>query len=104
LAISFYQVDPVSEKVQARRLRAGIYTQSGEPISDQQELIFDQTSDNPRQRETQVRFILTQNASKANNQEVILRLDEQIPNTSHYQEYKSARYTLRRSFTSDFDF
>jgi uncharacterized protein (TIGR02687 family) len=104
LSVSFYQMEPVSDKVQMLKLRAGIYTTSGELISDQHELIFDQTSENPRQRETQLRFILTQNASKANNQEVVLKLEEQVPNTSHYQEYKSARYTMRRSFTSDFDF
>jgi hypothetical protein len=52
----------------------------------------------------QVRFMLTQEANKANNQEVVLRLEEQVANTSHYKEYASVRYTLRRSFTSDFDF
>jgi uncharacterized protein (TIGR02687 family) len=102
--VSFYQVEPVSEKVQARRLRAGIFTQSGELISDSHELIFDIESDNPRQREVPVRFLLTQAANQANNQEVILKLEEQVANTSYFQEYKSVRYTIRRSFTSDFDF
>lgn len=104
VSVSFYQNEAVSEKVHPRSLRAGIYTLSGELISDQHELIFDLASDNPRQREITVRFILTSAANPANNQEVILRLDELVANTSHYQEYKSARYTLRRSFTSDFDF
>ncbi len=103
-SVTFYQNEPVSEKVHLRKLRAGIYTLANELISDQHELIFDLASDNARQREFPLRFILTSAANKANNQEVILRLDEQIPNTSHYQEYKAARYTLRRSFTSDFDF
>jgi len=27
-----------------------------------------------------------------------------VAGTSHYSRYKAARYTLRRSFTSEFDF
>jgi uncharacterized protein (TIGR02687 family) len=104
LAVAFYQAQPVTEKVQARKLRAGIYTQAGGLISDCHELIFDLISENPRERELQVRFVLTRKADEANNQEVILLLDEKLAGTSHYKEYKSLRYQIRRSFTSDFDF
>jgi uncharacterized protein (TIGR02687 family) len=104
LRASFFQDRPVSSKLHERRLRAGIYTQSGELISDQHELIFDFTSEDPRQREMQQRFILSRKADAFNDQEVILKLEEAVPGTSYHQEYKSARYSLRRSFTSDFDF
>ena len=103
LAVAFYQAQPVTDKVQPRKLRAGIYTQAGELISDCHELTFDLTSENPRERELQVRFVLTRKADNANNQEVILLLDEKLTGTSHYKEYKSLRYLMRRSFTSDFD-
>ena len=102
--VSFFQDRPVSSKLQERRLRAGIYTQSGELISDQHELIFDFTSEDPRQREMQKRFILSRKADAFNEQEVILKLEEAVPGTSYHQEYKSARYILRRAFTSDFEF
>lgn len=104
LTVAFYQTEPTSEKLQPRKLRIGIYTNAGELISDIHELTFDFTSENPREREQRVQFILTSKADAANGQEVILRLDEQIGETSHMREYKSVRYTLRRSFTSDFDF
>jgi uncharacterized protein (TIGR02687 family) len=104
LAVAFYQSEPVSEKVQARTLRAGLYSQAGVLLSDQHEIPFDLTSEHPRQREVQRQFILNREAEKANNQEVVLRLEEQVEGTSHYRVYRSARYTLRRSFTSDFDF
>lgn len=104
LSVSFFQDRPVTSKLQERRLRAGIYAQSGELISDQHELIFDYTSDDPRQRELQKRFILSRKADAYNEQEVILKLEEAVPGTSYFQEYKTARYLLRRSFTSDFDF
>lgn len=104
LAVTLYQSGPVTEKVQPRQLRAGIYTQSGELISDSHELSFDLTSENPRERELQVRFVLSRKADEANGQEVFLKLEEQHAGTSHYKEYKSLRYLMRRSFTSDFDF
>jgi len=104
MAVTLYQAQPATDKVQPRTLRAGIYTQSGDLISDSHDLTFDLTSDNPRERELQVRFVLTRKADDANEQEVILRLDEKLAGTSHYQEYKALRYLMRRSFTSDFDF
>jgi len=103
-SVAFYQAQPVSDKVQPISLRAGIYTQAGELVSDSHELVFDMTSDNPRDREVPIRFMLTRNADQANGQEVILKLEERLADTTHYREYKSARYMLRRSFTSDFDF
>lgn len=104
LAVVLYQAQPVTDKVQTRVLRAGIYTEAGDMISDSHDLTFDLTSDNPRERELQVRFVLTRKADEANNQEVILKLEEKHAGTSHYKEYKSLRYLMRRSFTSDFDF
>jgi hypothetical protein len=104
LAVVLYQTEPVSEKTQARRLRVGIYTLTGEPISDTHDLTFDFASDNPREREFPVRFILSRKAEEFNNQQVELRLDEQVDGTSHHVKYKAVRYTIRRSFTSEFDF
>ena len=104
LGVAFYQAGPVTDKVQPRVLRAGIYTEAGDLISDCHDLNFDLTSENPRDRELQVRFVLTRKADEANGREVILKLEEKHDGTSHYKEYKSLRYMMRRSFTSDFDF
>jgi uncharacterized protein (TIGR02687 family) len=104
LAVAFYQKDPVSEKRHPRHLRARIVTQEGEVISDSHDLLFDLCSENSRERELPVQFVLTRKADKANGQEVLLKLEEKEPGTSFYGEYKTLRYLLRRSFTSDFDF
>ena len=104
LAVAFYQERPVDDKVQSRTLRAGIYTAGGELISDQHELIFDFIAESPRERELKVRFVLSREAEAANNQEVTLRLESPVTGTSHYSEYKTLKYLMRRSFTSDFDF
>lgn len=103
LSVRFYQTAAVTEKRQPRLLRAGLYTEAGELISDVHELLFDQTTEEARQRERPVRFLLSAAAEAANGQEVILKLEERIGDTAHFREYKSARYTLRRAFTSDFD-
>lgn len=101
--ITLYQSRPVSEKVQPRPLRIGFYTQEGVLISDQHTLLFDFESELPREREVVVRLMLSSQADVANNQEVLLRLEEPVDGTTQYRTYRTARYLLRRSFTSDFD-
>lgn len=103
LVVKFFQSEPVSEKVQSRTLRAGIYV--GETlISNQPELIFDQPSDDKRDRYRSARMLLSQDANEFNNRSVEFRLEEQIPNTTQWRVYQRAQYLLKRSFTSDFDF
>lgn len=104
LAVRFYQKEPVTEKARARQLRAAIYTLAGELLSDSHELVFDFASEDPRQRELAVRFLLSRRADDFNNKEVVLKLEERHGDTSHYQDYRSVRYMLRRSFANDFDF
>jgi hypothetical protein len=104
ISVRFYQATAVTEKTQPRQLRAGIYAQSGELISDSHDLVFDLRSENPRERELPVRFLLTRQADNFNGQEVVLKLEERHRDTSHFREYRAVRYTLRRSFSGDFDF
>jgi len=101
--IRLYQSEPVSDKVQPRTLRAGLYV--GETlISNQVTLTFDQASDDKRDRYQSAQLLLSQDANDYNNRAVEFRLEEQIPNTSQWRVYARAPYTLKRSFTSDFDF
>jgi len=103
LTVTLYQVDPKDAKNHPRQLRIGLYTKDDELISDQHELVFDSASDNPRDREKTISLILSKSAEKANKQNIYLKLKEQIKDSDEYSEYKSINYTLRRSFTSDFD-
>ncbi len=104
VSVAFYQTEPVTGKVLARTLRAGIYTKEGELISDSHELVFDFISGEARERERRIRFLLNRNADTVNGQIVILKLEEKIAGTSQYKEYRTVSYTVQRSFTSDFDF
>lgn len=104
IAVTFYQLVPATDKTQGRKMRAAIYTTDGTLISDLHKLAFDLTSDLAREREQKIRFLLTKEADACNGQEVILKLEEKNQNSTHYKEYKSLRYTVRRSIDSDFDF
>ncbi|QDZ16296.1 BREX-1 system phosphatase PglZ type A [Humibacter ginsenosidimutans] len=103
LVVKLFQSEPVSEKVQPRTVRAGLYV--GETlISNQPELTFDQESDDKRDRYQNANMLLSQDANAFNNRGVEFRLEERIPNTNQWRTYQKALYTLRRSFASDFDF
>ncbi|MBB1438396.1 BREX-1 system phosphatase PglZ type A [Shewanella sp. SG41-4] len=104
LSVTLYQTEPVTDKLRPRELRAGIYTLSGQLISDVHTVTMDLTAENARERELKLRFVLTQDADSANNQEVALKLEEPVEDTNQFKEYRQLKYTIRRSFTSDFDF
>jgi uncharacterized protein (TIGR02687 family) len=103
-AVTLYQVQPVSEKMRPRELLAGIYAMDGTLVSDEYTLTFDFRSENAREREMPRKFLLSREADRFNNQDVILKLRERVGKTSHYQDYASHRFQLRRGITTDFDF
>ena len=103
-AVALYQAQPISEKQQQRDLLAGIYAQDGTLISDEHQLTFDFTSQNPRDREFPVTFLLSREADRFNNQDVFLKLRERVRKTSHFEDYASHRFQLRRGISTDFDF
>lgn len=103
LVVKLFQSEPVSEKVQARTMRAGLYV--GETlISNQPQLTFDQQSTDKRDRYYSAHLLLTPDANEYNNRTVEFRLEERIPNTNQWRGYAKALYTLKRAFASDFDF
>lgn len=103
IVVRLFQTEPISDKIQPRILRAGLYV--GETlISNAVDLTFDQTSTDKRDRYQSARMLLSQDADAYNNRGVELRLEERIPNTNRWRVFAKAVYTLKRSFTSDFDF
>ena len=103
LVVKLFQSEPVSEKVQPRMVRAGLYV--GEtPISNEPELTFGQESTDKRDRYRSANMLVSQDANEFNNRAVEFRLEERIPNTNQWRVYANAMYTRKRSFASDFDF
>lgn len=105
LVVKLFQSEPVSDKVQARMLHAGLYV--GETLISNDpppELTFDSASPEQRDRYQSIQLLLNKDANDYNNRVVEFRLEERIPNTNQWRIYEKAMYTLKRSFTSDFDF
>jgi uncharacterized protein (TIGR02687 family) len=103
VVVKLYQTMPVADQRTARKLRAGLYF-GDMLISNQPELFFDTESAEGRDRFQSVRLLLSKDAEAANNQAVEFRLEQPISDTGAWKKYKSAPYTIKRSFTSDFDF
>ncbi len=103
IAVTIYQEQPVSEKRQKRELRVGIFASDKTLISDQHDLEFDFSSENPRERELKVKLLLSRSADAYNNQDVFLKLQQRVGKTSHYEDYKSQPFQLRRGLSTDFD-
>ena len=105
LVVRLFQSEPVSDKIQARVLRAGLYV--GETLISNDPppvLTFDSSSPEQRDRYQSIQLLLNKDANDYNNRAVELRLEELIPNTNHWRVYEKATFILKRSFTSDFDF
>lgn len=103
LAVKLLQREAVTDKVQPRQVRLGLYV-GDVLISDQPVLTFDSASDNQRDRYQQAVLYLTQEADQFNNRPVELWLEEPIPNTTQWKLISKGNYTIRRAFTTDFDF
>lgn len=103
VTITFLQSEPAGEKCLPRELRAGFYSKTGVPISDVRTLKFDSAAEDARQRERREQFVFGREADEFNQQEVILRLDEQVPGTTQFAPYREFAFKLRRAFESDFD-
>ena len=104
LAVKLLQTERVSDKVQPRTLRAGLY--AGEQlISNQPELVFDRASEDKRDRIQVARMVLSQEADAFNGSSVEFRLEERAAGTTQWHLLpQRAVYTIKRSFTTDFDF
>jgi uncharacterized protein (TIGR02687 family) len=103
IVVKLYQSLEVEPHRQARRLRAGLYF-GDQLISNEKEMVFDSESAEGRDRFQSVQLLLSKDADAANNQRVEFRLSESIEGTDQWKKYKSAPYTVKRAFTTDFDF
>lgn len=103
LAVKLLQREAVTDKIQPRQIRLGLYV-GDTLISDQPILTFDSASDDQRERYQSATLYLTQDADEFNNRPVELRLEEPIPNTTQWKVFSKGHYTIKRSFTTDFDF
>ena len=100
--ISFYQSEPVTDKMKELSLRIGFYNATGELISDVVTLTFDSQSNETTDREKKHQFIFKNQLSKLNGQEVTLRLEKPVNNSSEYTLYKEFPYKVSVMFQAEF--
>lgn len=103
LAVKLLQREAATDKIQPRQVRLSLYV-GDTLISDQPVLTFDSASDDQRDRYQKAVLYLTEDADQFNNRPVELRLEEPIPNTTQWKSFSKGNYTIKRSFTTDFDF
>jgi hypothetical protein len=101
LAVGFLQLEKISLKELPRTLRVGLFAEDGTQLSDLKSLFFGFESDNQRDREVQVRLLLSKDWQKYNRQTVWLQLDEQIPNTDKYRNIHKWPYKLNKAQFAD---
>ena len=101
--VSFYQKNPIGDKVLARDLKAAFYTKDNLLISDVSNIRFDSRDGDAAAREQRKTFVFTSEASKLNGQDVFLKLEENIEGTSHFKIYKTITYRMLIAFSSEFD-
>ena len=100
--ISFYQNEPVSEKVKEVTLRFGFYDQADNLLSDSITLTFGSTSEDSTQREQKHRFMFKRQLSELNGQEIYLRKEQQVAGSSQFKKLEDIAYKVSVLFMADF--
>jgi len=103
LSVALFQDRPALDKVLPRTLRVGVFSKDGTPLSEIKTVAFDSKDAEARHRETNLLLVLSHAADAFNNQEVDLRLEETVQDTSQTVTYKTHSLKLQKPFASDFD-
>jgi uncharacterized protein (TIGR02687 family) len=103
VGLTFYQDRPVGDKTLGRTLKVAVYSADGVLLSEESSLRFESTDPEPRNREQTLLLSLSRKADAYHNQDVEIRLDEQIAGTSQSTLYKSHKVRLHKPLASDFD-
>lgn len=94
--ISFYQNEPVTDKVKGVTLRMGFYDEKGTLVSDEVILTFNSNSDESAGREQRHRFVFKQQLSDLNGQDIYLYISKKINDTKE-QWGKPEKFAYRVS-------
>lgn len=102
VAVSLYQEDPITEKIQPITLKAAFYSKDGELLTQVETVTFDSTGTDSRTRETKLNFLFKQNIEQYNNQTIQLVLKKVLSHSTEEPVYKSVDATLKLSMFNDF--
>ena len=103
-AVSFYQKQPVSDKIHSRQLKVGFYSADERLLSDVHTILFNSTDTDTKAREKRQNFQFTAEATKLHGHDVYLKMEEQYEETNQFRVYKHKfPYRMVISFTNEFD-
>ncbi len=103
VAVTFFQEDYVSDKVQGYEATFGFYSQDGTAISDIEKRAVSSEAIDPKKREFQIVFYLNKESEKYNRRPVFLRIQKILP-SGRTALIAEKECILSRSMSSDFDF
>ena len=100
--ISFYQNEPVTDKVKAVTLRFGFYDQAENLLSDSIVLTFNSENEDSIQREQKHKFMFKRQFTELNGQEIYLRKEQLIEGSSQYKKLEDIAYKVSVLFEAEF--
>ncbi|MCL2802835.1 MAG: BREX-1 system phosphatase PglZ type A [Micrococcales bacterium] len=103
ITVHLYQEEPVTEKIRPRELFAALYVEDT-MVSNEVCVVCSQTSSEKRDRFHPITLVLSRQADPFNGQTIELRLFETVGTSQRVRYPPTLRFTLNRTFTSDFDF
>ena len=103
IAVTFFQEDCVSDKVQGYEATFGFYSQNGTEISDIEKRTVTSDSIDSKKREFRIVFYFNKESENYNRRPVYLRIQKIMP-SGRQVLIKEKECILSRSMTSDFDF
>jgi uncharacterized protein (TIGR02687 family) len=101
--ISFYQEEPVSDKVKPLSLKVGFFTKSNKLLSNTVSHTFNSIDTHDRNREIKLKFDLKQNAGNHSGETIKLVMKTILEGSNEEPLYKEYEIKLQLSFVNDFD-
>lgn len=101
-SISLFQKSSITSKLHSRRVQVGLYSLTGEELSEIKTIDFDSTEVDARLREFSLDFVLSHTADRFNNTTVEIRLANYLPNSDQIVPYKKHALKLQKHFDLDF--
>lgn len=100
--ISFYQSEPVTDKMKGVDMRFGFYDKDGNLLSDSIVLSFNSESKESEQREQKHKFVFKRQHTELNGQEIYLRKEQQIAGSNQFKKLDDIPYKISVLFDAEF--
>jgi uncharacterized protein (TIGR02687 family) len=101
--VSFYQKEPINEKIKPITLKIGFYSKNGELLTQSHTVTFDSTQSVSRNREKVLKFDFKQSVNRYNGERITLKLQRKLDNSSEESIYLEVETELKLAFFNEFN-